>query len=404
MSGHDELLTDLGTALFASLPRSDQRRMALTYVRGLLTTRGRKSFRNMAASLGVPGLEQSLHHFISSSTWDWTSVSRALADTLMAVAPPQGWVLRTLVMPREGEGTVGVHKRFFPGRGQDLNAQYAVGLWAASPSMCYPLTWRLVLPPEWLQDDRRRARAQIPGSYTPETPVECAVAAYLGLPAELRARLPVVMDVCGSDTAKAVHRLRSAQVPFLVRAYRSMQLTAVDPALPGLGTGPLSTHRILAEAEGLRGGFLYPSPEQTPRTSRTEPGTEEPTRGPVTAVRVRPPYDPDRSDRSDGHDEPYDLLLLRTRTDTGQNPEEVWLTNMLDATHGNLLSLTSLSHRTNDATERITSHLGIRDFTGRSYGGWNRHATLAAVAHAVALFSGEPADLSSRRTPEAASG
>ncbi|MFF6786393.1 transposase [Streptomyces sp. NPDC012510] len=412
MSGHEELLTDLGTTLFASLPRSDQRSMALTYVRGLLTTPGRKSFRNMAVSLGGPRLEQRLHHFISCSTWDWTPVSRASADALMPVAPPRGWVLRTLVTRREGESTVGVHKRFFAGRGQMLNAQYAVGLWAASTTVCYPLTWRLLLPPEWLQDEARRARASIPVARTPETPVECAVAAYLDLPADLRGRLPVVMDVCGIDTVTAVHRLCSVKVPFLVRAYRGLPLTVVDPALPGHGTSPLSTHRILAAAEGPHGpvdagpvdaggpggGYRHAWPEERERASGTVPGGEEPTRSLVAAVRVRSPYD---SDRADGPDGRHDLLLLRTRTDTGQRPDEVWLTNMLDADPGTLLSLTALPRRVDDSTERITARLGIRDFTGRSYDGWNRHATLASVAHAVALLSDEPADLPFGRAPVA---
>ncbi|EFL26357.1 conserved hypothetical protein [Streptomyces himastatinicus ATCC 53653] len=71
--------------------------------------------------------------------------------------------LRTPVTPRAGESTVGVHKRFCPGYGQVLNAQYLVGLWAASTPMCYPLAWRLLLPPEWFQDEARRARADVRG-------------------------------------------------------------------------------------------------------------------------------------------------------------------------------------------------------------------------------------------------
>ncbi len=56
--------------LFAGLPRSDQRRKAELYVRGLLSAGGRKSIRNIAARVGDRAAEQSPHHFISSSTWD----------------------------------------------------------------------------------------------------------------------------------------------------------------------------------------------------------------------------------------------------------------------------------------------------------------------------------------------
>ncbi|PNG20019.1 IS701 family transposase [Streptomyces cahuitamycinicus] len=383
MSGHDELLRELGTQLFASLPRSDQRRMALTYVRGLLTTRGRKSFRNMALSLGGPRLEQSLHHFVSCSAWDWAPVARAVADIMTPVAPPSGWVLRNLVTPREGDSTVGVHKRFLAGRGQVVNAQYAVGLWAASPRGCYPLAWRLLLPPEWLEDDVRRTRASIPDSRVHETPVECAAEAYLSLAAELRGALPVVMDLCGPgiDTAAAVHRLRSAGIPFMVRVYRTLRLTVLDPTLRGLGPGPVSTYQILAAAESLRGQPADPGPRG-----------EGPPCTLAAAVRVRSPHHP-VAHAPDGSHDPYDLLLLRTRTDAGRQSDEVWLTDMLDADSATLLHMTALPRGVDDAFVRVTERIGIRDFTGRSYGGWNRHTTLASAAHALALLSDERTDL-----------
>ncbi|QLH21583.1 transposase [Streptomyces sp. Rer75] len=382
MAGHDELLADLGSTLFASLPRSDQRGMALTYVRGLLTTRGRKSFRNMAASLGVPRLEQRLHHFISCSTWDWAPLARAAAGTVMPMAPPEGWVLRTLVTPRTGESTVGVHKRFCPGYGQVLNAQYAVGLWAASTTMCYPLAWRLLLPPEWFRDEARRARASIPGNCTPETPVVCGLSAYLDLPDALRGRLPIVMDMRGVDIPAAVHQLRAVRVPFLVKAYRGLPMTVVDPALPHVA-GPQWTYQIMAAAEEAAGKAV---PTGGPVWG---PGNQDAARGLVAAVRVRLPFHRDGASGSDGHGDPYDLLLLRTCWEDGQRPDEVWLTNMLDTDATALLSLTALPHRVDDAIEYITAPLGIRDFTGRSYGGWNRHATLTSVAHAIALLMSE---------------
>ncbi|WP_281291597.1 transposase [Streptomyces botrytidirepellens] len=174
-------------------------------------------------------------------------MARAAANTVMPMAPPEGWVLRTLVTPRTGESTVGVHKRFCPGYGQVLNAQYDVGLWAASTTMCYPLARRLLLPPEWFQDEARRARASIPGNCTPETPVVCGLSAYLDLPDALRGRLPIVMDMRGVDIPAAVHQLRAVRVPFLVKAYRGLPMTVVDPALPHVA-GRQSTYQIMAAA------------------------------------------------------------------------------------------------------------------------------------------------------------
>lgn len=78
---HDGLLSALGTELFASMPRRDQRTKGMAYLQGLLEAEGRKSIRNIAALFGGDATEQSLHHFIVSSTWDWTPVRRALAST-----------------------------------------------------------------------------------------------------------------------------------------------------------------------------------------------------------------------------------------------------------------------------------------------------------------------------------
>ncbi|MEU7603165.1 transposase, partial [Streptomyces sp. NPDC041003] len=42
-SEREQVLRDLSTALFASLPRRDQRRKGVQYLRGLLAAQGRRS-------------------------------------------------------------------------------------------------------------------------------------------------------------------------------------------------------------------------------------------------------------------------------------------------------------------------------------------------------------------------
>lgn len=37
---------------------------------------------------------------------------------------------------------------------------------------------------------------------------------------------------------------------------------------------------------------------------------------------------------------------------------------------------------------QIAERVGIKDYSGRSFSGWHRHATLASAAHAVAVLSG----------------
>ncbi|WP_223772296.1 transposase, partial [Streptomyces huiliensis] len=83
----DLVFSDLCASLFASLPRADQRRRGEDYLRGLLGARGRKSIRNIAAQTGGPAAEQSLHHFVAASPWDWGEVRRALAHHVLWAAP-----------------------------------------------------------------------------------------------------------------------------------------------------------------------------------------------------------------------------------------------------------------------------------------------------------------------------
>ncbi|RBL80559.1 transposase, partial [Streptomyces cavourensis] len=151
---HDGLLSALGTELFASMPRRDQRTKGMAYLQGLLEAEGRKSIRNIAALFGGDATEQSLHHFIVSSTWDWTPVRRALAQYVERVTQPQAYVVRPLIIRRAGETSVGVERRFVPALGQVVNAQQAVGVWAAAPDWSSPLNWRLQLSPRWLADRR----------------------------------------------------------------------------------------------------------------------------------------------------------------------------------------------------------------------------------------------------------
>ena len=92
----DSVLRELSAVLFGSLPRSDQRRRGMEYVQGLLGVEGRKSIRNISSLFGGEVAEQSLHHFISGSTWDWGPVRRALARHLEEVSPAAAGPLEPL--------------------------------------------------------------------------------------------------------------------------------------------------------------------------------------------------------------------------------------------------------------------------------------------------------------------
>ncbi|SFB98536.1 IS701 family transposase [Streptomyces aidingensis] len=371
IGGDDRALTGLTSVLFASLARSDQRRRGTDYLRGLLGVSGRRSIRNIAAMLGGQATEQSLHHFICSSTWDWVPVRRALARYLVERVRPAAWVTRPMVIPKVGENSVGVDRQYVPEIGQILNAQHAVGVWAATEETSVPVNWRLQLSASWLENRTRRRQAAIPDHLTVRTVGECTVEAALetaagwGLP--LR---PVVLDARQMDAAATVRRFRGAGVPFLARVGGDTALTVTDPALPHRTAEPLSAERIMATARDRARPVMW--------RDHTEDGAMR--SGLATTVRVREPH----AGRPGAA--PGGLALLAIGGSRRQWPAELWLTDMTDAPLHTLIRLSRLTERIARDFRDTADRLGIRDFTGRTYHGWHRHVTLVSAAHALAVL------------------
>jgi hypothetical protein len=369
---HHALLTELCSALFQTLPRRDQRRKGVEYVYGLLAAEGRKSIRNIAALFGGQAAEQSLHHFICSSTWDWAPIRHALSQFVVRAAPPQAWVLRPMIIPKAGKHSVGVDRQFFSDIGHVLNAQQAVGVWAASEELRSPVNWRLHLSQAWLDDKKRRSRAAIPDGMVSESMGDCAIDAFLELIArcELPVR-PVVLDARDLDITNIVGRLRAARVPLLARIGGTVRLTVTDPALTGHHADVLPAHHIMRAARHIRRPAMWRDggADATPHTRL------------VAGVRVRMPRDAPPSLRQG------DLLLLAT-AEIGEGwPAQLWLTNLTTADPVALLRLTRLVESVDQDFADIADQVGVRDFAGRSFCGWHRHITLASAAHAVSALT-----------------
>lgn len=353
---------ELCRTVLRSLPRSDQRAKGIEYVHGLLRTQGRKTFRNIAATLGVPGAEQSLHHFITSSTWNWRQVRRALAAEVTATKPPNAWVIRPMIIRKSGEHSVGVNRRFFPELGQVTNAQEAVGVWTARSDRSTPVNWRLYLSEAWLADPQRRRSAAIPESTAAESLTECTLAAHLEIATDWRLPpAPVVLDDGGhTDPGVALRRFRSAGLRSLVRINSRLRLTPAGRPLGGRGV-QAAAYQIMGAVADLRRPSVWRDPAGVSRRSL------------VAAVPVDLP----------GAQPHRDLTLFGVWEPGDRWPAELWLTDLADVRAPELHRLTRLTRRVDHDLAQITEWVGIRDFAGRSFAGWHRHATLASVAHAI---------------------
>ncbi|MFI5762115.1 IS701 family transposase [Streptomyces sp. NPDC051563] len=356
----DSALGELCAEIFAPLSRSDQRSKGEMYLRGLLSAGGRKSMRNIAACVGDRAAEQSLHHFISSSTWDWDPVRAALARYLERSMGPRAWVVHPVIIPKAGRHSVGVGRRFVPSLGQVVNSQEAYGIWAAGEETSAPVNWRLTLSDDW-RDGPRLGR---PGPAEPSlagTPVECVA----GAATEARAWAggaprPVVLDLPDSDPAEIARRFGAAGLPFVAGVRGSARVAPTASALPGHEVRELPAHQLLRMVRTLRRPVTW-----------TDPDTGGTRTSLVAAVPVRLPG----TRRS--------LLLLGEWSGPDGWPQHCWLTDLTDISWGALLRLAKLTRRVATDFSAISLDVGMVDFEGRSFGGWHRHTTLASAAHAV---------------------
>lgn len=365
----DDAVGELCATLFSSFPRKDQRQRGEQYLRGLLTTQGRKTARNIAAHLGPPATEQTLHHFIADSTWNWRPLRAALAAHLERKTAVQAWVVRRMSIPKTGEHSVGVDRVLAPHLRQTFRGQQAFGVWLASQELSAPVDWRLVLPDQWVHDHRLRDRAGVPEEAGAESPQECAVAVALEAARRWGPRRPVLIDLRDGDLSAAVAPLSEAGVPFLLRISGTQRLSVADRAMPGFRGGPLPAQRILQLVKGVR----RPVPWQD-TAAGLAPRTSLAATIPVTLS------DPSGATRG--------LSLLGEWTDPSRPPSALWLTGLTQQGPGPLLRLTKLTRRVDADFARVGEETGLRDYVGRSFRGWHRHMTLASAAHAAVVLSG----------------
>ncbi|GGK74085.1 IS701 family transposase [Mangrovihabitans endophyticus] len=364
-----EVLDEVCDRLFASLARRDQRLRARDYLRGLLAAPGRKTIRNVAAFVGGSGVDQRLHHFISDSSWNWDEVRRALARHVTEAAPPDAWVVTPVMIPKAGLHAVGVSRCFCRIRRRTLHAQRAVGVMASAAGATFPVSWRLQMPREWLDDQARRARSALPDELSAETLSECTAHALQGVLNSAPDRLPVVVD--GRDLEYAqLQLITAAEGPMLLRIPPNIPLRVSDAGLVGHRPEVALPARQIAEAARSRR-----------RLHTYASATGAVRRQMVSSVDVLPAVLPQRLHSR--------LRLVAVSPFTEHADEELWLTNQTSLPIGAVLDLAGRLALADHDLDLIAERRGIWDFSGRSYPGWHRHVTLASAAHAVQTLAGD---------------
>src|ERR1039457_1477560 len=158
----------------AGLGRSEQRRCAELYARGLLEAGARKSLEPMVAWLGEDGDYEALQHFLADSPWDPVVLQRAVAERVAPEIDVEAWVIDDTGVPKEGDHSPGVKRQYSGTLGKIGNCQITVSVHAVGGNGTVPLDRALYLPEEWCEDLERRRKAKIPDDVQFKTTTQLA--------------------------------------------------------------------------------------------------------------------------------------------------------------------------------------------------------------------------------------
>jgi SRSO17 transposase len=385
--------------MLGGLARTDQRAKGELYLRGLMTDGKRKSMQPMAQRLGVD--HQQLQQFISSSTWDYTGIRTRLARWAAQAIAPSAYVIDDSAFPKDGSDSPGVARMYCGALGKRANCQVGVSLNLVTDRASSAVNWRLFIPASWdergaedqavaQQIRRRRSRCQIPEEVRHREKWRLA----LDMLDEAREAwdlpdLPVTADSGYGDATGFRLGLEERGLSYAVAVKASTTAYPGDarphvPAYGGRGRPPVSAYpqahstlREIALAAGRRAGRYVTWRHGSKKTP------DNPTaalRSRFVALRVRPasreiPRGPDGS-------LPVCWLLAEWPPGAAE-PSDYWLSNLPEGTAlRELVRLAKIRWRVEHDYRELKDGLGLDHFEGRSFAGWHRHVTLAAVAQA----------------------
>ncbi|MFB7667622.1 IS701 family transposase [Kitasatospora sp. NPDC056138] len=367
MRGWDSV-TQFTEQLFGHLRRADQRRWAHAYVHGLLSTPGKKSIRRLAAvASDSPTASQALHQFINESPWEWEPVCDRLRQWAEDRVQPRAWTAAPVVLPKRGEKSCGVHRRFIPHTGRTVNCQVGTAVFMSTDAGEFPLGWHLFLPETWARGPLRE-QARIPQAATSSPEGQLLHLIDLMVRRSQYGSAPVVVDLDGyMDSRRLIDGLHQRRRDFIAAIPDSFLLA------------PLSPHAW--------------NP-RLPVTAAVRPAGER--RADVLLAATRPGLAPARDSlvqvlgaaAADQRPQPF-RLFTQPGTHTA-GPGQLWITNMVHRPVGELLRYTQRHPATGETVDLLQRGFGLRDFEGRSFPGWHRHMTLVSAAFTYSRLAADP--------------
>jgi SRSO17 transposase len=366
----DEMLVNLG--------RSERRQWGDVYVRGLLTTAGRKATASMATRVS-DGNVQAMQQFIGQSPWPWEPLRKELAKRMAeALHPAAAWAVDDTGFPKKGDHSVGVARQYTGTLGKIGNCQVAVSLHYATDDAAVPLDFALYLPEEWLEGERRQ-KAGIPEDVTFQPKWSLALAL---IDRALAWEVPsgvIVADAGYGSATEFRTGLAKRNLLFVVGIQNATTVWVDSGHLEAPPVGrrgrprhkPLEAGAPISVLEISQGW----SSELWRRITWRE-GTKGPMTSRFAATRVLPSH----SYQHGGSKEDI-LWLLAEWPESEAVPTKFWLANLPGDT--GLLSLVRLAKIRwwiEQGYQQLKDELGMDHYEGRSWQGWHHHVTMTMLA------------------------
>jgi SRSO17 transposase len=363
--------------LFSSIPRSDQRRWARIFVRGLLSVPGRKSIVKISDHIAGGGAEQSLQQFISQSTWRWDEVRRDLAQR-MSELTPRLWVIKEVVFPKNGASSVGVGRQFAAPEGRVLNCQLALAAFLVGDGWSCPVNWRLLLPPSWDHDTSRRKKVHLPDD-------ELAVPRWQSMIDMIDEMTvdwglhpaPVVADLTHQRDLDTVLRgLEERRMQYALKVDPNQRALTIRSG-PGKARAvsfaqfiaeSLSRNTIIVNTWGTpsnRPGRFRLLAARLPPAALSRPRADSP---------IVPPHPP------------ADRYVAAEWSPSRNSPRAAWLSASDPLRPPGPMADLGLHHQATADLDTLHDGLGLRHFEGRSFPGWHHYVTLVSVAHSYRVL------------------
>ena len=359
-----EELDTVGERIAPHFSRSELRRRAQDYLRGLLSGVERKNGWQLAEMAG-DATPYGLQHLLGRANWDADElrddlrqyvVERLCDEEAVLVVDETGFI-------KKGDKSVGVKRQYTGTAGKTENCQVGVFLAYASRRAQAFIDRELYLPEEWAQDEQRRRKVGVPDEVGMRTKPELAKEMLQRALVDGGVKAGwVVADSVYGDSRRLGMFLEENEQPYVLALSGKAHVWA-----------GLYQHRVSTLLESLRQGdsALEEAGEGWRRLSAGDG-----FKGPRLYEWLRLPLNPPMQ-------EGFERWLVVRRSI--EDPDELSAYTVFAAEGTTLEELARVAGsrwRVEIGFEEAKGEVGLSHYEVRSWHGWYRHITLALFAHA----------------------